>query len=150
MSNVLARERGISEMEFYRNAALLHRELCAFLMNDKNVPKKWRSIYAYPIINMMEAMFDLMEDANNIYPYTEGKVEERKELQQKCVGYCFKIYGKLQRAAIVIWWSKLHADEDNSERIRIENHLNDIGEMLDREITLLSGWRRGTKLLHRK
>ena len=147
MSNVLARFRGISDMEFYANAETLYKELSRFLMNDNYIPKKWRTTHAYPIIALMDTLFDTMEDANAIYPTSEDEVKVRKELQRECVLCCEKIYGRLQRAILVIWWDTLHRDEDDPGRQKLETHLTEIGNILDQEIKLLKGWRKSTHLL---
>lgn len=150
MSNVLARNRGITEMEFYRVADDLRAEISVFLMSDKNIPKKWRSIFTYPILNMIQDMFDCIVEANDTYPYTDAEVEERKRLQKCCIEYCEKVFERLQYAMRVIWWDTLQRDENNTERRRLEYHLIKIGEMLDREEALLKGWRKSTKLLQRR
>ena len=137
-------------MEFHANAQKFYTELSKFLMNDKNVPKKWRSVATYPILNMVDTLFDMLEDANSVFPYSEETVEERKNLQKACIVQCEKIYGRLQRVMLTVWWDTLHRDEANSERMRLEKHLIELGELLDREITLLKGWRKSTKLLQRK
>lgn len=150
MSNVLARMRGVSEMEFYHVADDLNTELTTFLMSEKNVPKKWRAVYSYPVLLLMENLFDSMEAANRIWPHSDAEVIERKRLQSQCIECCDKIYGKLQRAMRVVWWQKLHMDEASPERCRIEYHLTAIGEMLEREESLLIGWRKSTKLIPSK
>ncbi len=137
-------------MEFHANAQKFYTELSKFLMNDKNIPKKWRSVSTYPILNMADSLFDMLEDANSVYPYSEETVKERKELQKACIVQCEKIYGRLQRVMLTVWWDTLHRDEADSERMRLEKHLIELGELLDREITLLKGWRKSTKLLQRK
>ena len=147
MSNVLARLQGVSDMEFYRVALDLNTELSAFLMSEKNVPKKWRAVYTYPILALMESLFDYIEDANAIWPNTDDLVAERKRLQKECINCVTKIYGKLQRSMRVVWWQKLHMDESSPERCRIEYHMTAIGEMLNREEALLTGWRKSTRLI---
>ena len=137
-------------MEFYANAQKFYTVLSKFLMSDKNVPKKWRSVVTYPILNMADSFFDMLEDANSIYPNSENLVEERKARQLDCITHCEKIYGRLQRTMLTVWWDTLHRDEADPERVRLERHLTEIGELLDREVTLLKGWRRSTKLLQRK
>ena len=77
LSNVLARLQGVSDMEFYRVALDLNTELSAFLMSEKNVPKKWRAVYTYPILALMESLFDYIEDANAIWPNTDDLVAEK-------------------------------------------------------------------------
>ena len=137
-------------MEFHANAQKFYTELSKFLMNDKNIPKKWRSVATYPILNMVDTLFDMLEDANSVFPYSEETVEERKNIQRACIVQCEKIYGRLQRVMLTVWWDTLHRDEADPERMRLEKHLTELGELLDREITLLKGWRKSTKLLQRK
>lgn len=137
-------------MEFYSNAETLYKELSRFLMNDNYIPKKWRTTHTYPIIALMDSLFDTMEDANAIYPTKEEEVKTRKDLQKQCIGYCEKIYGRLQRAILVIWWDTLHREEDDPERLKLETHLTEIGNLLDQEIKLLKGWRKSTHLLTNK
>ena len=137
-------------MEFHANAQKFYTELSKFLMSDKNIPKKWRSVATYPILNMVDTLFDMLEDANSVFPYSEETVEERKNIQRACIVQCEKIYGRLQRVMLTVWWDTLHRDEADPERMRLEKHLTELGELLDREITLLKGWRKSTKLLQRK
>ena len=137
-------------MEFHATAQKFYTELSKFLMSDKNIPKKWRSVATYPILNMVDTLFDMLEDANSVFPYSEETVEERKNIQRACIVQCEKIYGRLQRVMLTVWWDTLHRDEADPERMRLEKHLTELGELLDREITLLKGWRKSTKLLQRK
>jgi hypothetical protein len=149
MSNVLERHRGISEMEFYRTAINIRHELTTFLMREKNVPKRWRSIYAYPIINASQAQIDLIVKANNIYPFKEEQVEERKHLQQGCIDYCDIIFERLQALMQDLWWDMLHRDNGDSDKKRIQNFIDSMGCMLVYEEDRLKGWRKSTKLLRR-
>ena len=137
-------------MEFYKVADKLRTEISVFMMNDKNIPKKWRSVITYPVINLMQAMFDCMIDANGIFPYTPELVAQRKALQQMCINYCEKVFERFQYAMNTVMWERLHRDENNTERRRLEYHLDEIGGLLDQEERLLRGWKNSTKLLHRK
>lgn len=75
MSNVLERHRGISEMEFYVTAINIRHELTTFLMHEKNVPKRWRSVYTYPVINLSQAQIDLIIKANDVFAFKPEQVE---------------------------------------------------------------------------
>ena len=150
MSNVLERHRGMSEMEFYRTATEIRHELTTFLMREKNVPKRWRSIYAYPIINLVQAQIDLILDANDIYPYKTEQVEERKAKQQMCIDYCDRIYERLQAMMQDLWWDVLHRPDDDSDKIRIQKFIDNMGKLLLYEEERLKGWRKSTRLLRRK
>ena len=74
MSNVLSRFRSISEMEFYKNATELRCALSGFVMQEKYIPKKWRPIFAYPTVNLLNTMMEHIIAANGIqqsaYPHT--------------------------------------------------------------------------------
>lgn len=137
-------------MEFYKVADKLRTEMSQFLMNDKNIPKKWRSVITYPVLNIVQAMFDCMVDANDIYPYTPEQVVERKELQQVCIRCCDRIFERFQYTMNVVLNERLHQDETSKERRRLEYHLDIIGDLLEREERLLKGWKNSTKLLRRK
>ena len=149
MSNVLQRFQGISEMEFYQNATVLYKNLSRFLMSEKNIPKRWRFVHVYPILDIMNELFDCMVEANDIYPYNEQELNRRKGLQDKCIKICDIIYERLQRIIDTVLWEKLHQDRDSAERVRIEGWLTTLGNLLDREIPLLKGWKKSTKLLER-
>lgn len=151
MSNVLLRNRGISEMEFYRVAGDLSAEISHFLMSDKNVPKKWRSVVTYPMLNLVNDLFCYITEANSKYPtirMSEAErnaiIDERIRLQKECVVCVNKIYSRMEYAMRNVWWEKLHRPEDNAERMRIEYHIATIGTLLDREETLLKGWIRSS------
>lgn len=150
MSNVLERHRGISEMDFYVTAINIRHELTTFLMREKNVPKRWRSIYTYPIINLSQAQIDLIVDANNIFAFKPEQVEERKAKQQICINYCDRIFERLQAMMVDLWWDVLHRPDDDADKIRIQKFIDNMGKLLVVEEDRLKGWRRSTKLLQRR
>lgn len=78
MSNVLSRFRSISEMEFYKNATELRCALSGFVMQEKYIPKKWRPIFAYPTVNLLNTMMEHIIAANGIadvYMKTHEEIE---------------------------------------------------------------------------
>ena len=153
MSNVLERFRSISEMEFYTNAVKIRHEISHFLMNEKNIPKRWRSVYAYPTINLVQTMIDTIMDANEIYPYSVDLVAEKKTAFKVCEKYVDKIYERLQGAVMDVWWDTLHIEPGNpgyKDRVRIENKIAEIGKLLEFEERLLRGCKNNVRLLKRK
>lgn len=44
MSNVLMRKRSISDLEFWKTGSEIRAALTRFLMNENNVPKRWRRL----------------------------------------------------------------------------------------------------------
>ena len=155
MSNVLARQRGISEMEFYHAADDLRIELHSLLYRDKVVPRKYRHSVTYAAMDAVRRMMALMHEANRKSLYSPKEVEERRELQQQCIGCLDEIYEVMQYAMRNVWWQTLHAvnketGEPTKERVLLEKHITDIGNLIDREDRLLKGWKRSTKLLQSK
>ena len=155
MSNVLARQRGISEMEFYHTADDLRTELHSLLYRDKVVPKKYRHSVTYAAMDAVKDMMSLMHRANRKSLYDPDEVAERRKLQQECIDRLDDIYEVMQYAMRNVWWQKLHVvnqetGEPTKERLLLEKHLTDIGNLIDREDRLLKGWKRSTKLLKEK
>ncbi|MDO4465380.1 MAG: hypothetical protein Q4C57_12685, partial [Bacillota bacterium] len=119
----------------------------------KNLPKRWRSVYAYPTINLVQTMIDAIMDANGIYPYSANLVADKKTAFKVCIKYVDKIYERLQGAMVDVWWDTLHIEPGNpgyKDRVRIENKIDEIGKMLELEERLLQGCKNNVKLLKRK
>lgn len=150
MSNVLERHRGISEMEFYVTAINIRHELTTFLMCEKNVPKRWRSVYTYPVINLSQAQIDLIIKANGVFTFKPEQVEYRKALQRECIAYCDIIFERLQSMMVDLWWDVLHRPDDDSDKTRIQKFIDNMGKLLVFEEDRLRRWRNSTKLLRRK
>lgn len=144
MSNVLERYRNVSNMEFHRNAVWLRGEMERFCMREKNVPRRYRAIITYPLVNAFEELLQLIEAANCIYTDTDEKVRQRKELQTEAIRKVDQIYGILQHAAGLLWKEILRQDESSKNRQRIERAINVFSEALAREEQLLRAWREGT------
>lgn len=153
MSNVLERNRSLSRQEFYRNMDELAQEVSAFMLREKNVPKKYRGSIYYPTDEVMEEMLDLIRSANRIRPETPEQVEARKAAQQKCIDHLDKIYRALQKATNLCWKDKMHRRSDTpptAEQQRIAKALDGFANRLAKEESLLMGWKNSTKLIVRK
>lgn len=137
-------------MEFFHTATELRDDMTRFLMREKNVPKKYRAIATYPIIECFEELFDLIRQANRIYTDTEEKVAERRVIQKKCLYKVDEIYWLLQRTVGLLWKDKLRSKVQTAEQDRLKNALNDFATRLSREEELLTGWRNGTQLIKKK
>lgn len=150
MSNVIERYRKTSKMEFFHNAVELRDDMTRFLMREKNVPKKYRAIATYPLLDCFEEMFELMRQANRIYTDTEEKVSQRRAIQKDCLNKLEEIYWLLQRAVGLLWKDKLRARNPTADQERLRNALNDFASRMKREEELLIGWRNGTQLIKKK
>lgn len=153
MSSVLERFRSISEMQFYVTAQTIRHEIRAFVMNDKNVPKRYRSVYTYPIINLVQEMIDYIIDGNDVYTFTPDRVTERKQKFQLAINCIPKIYERFQGAIYDLWWDTIRSNPGQpgfARRLQLEDAIFKIGKLLEEEEKLLKGCRDKTKLLNRR
>ena len=86
MSSVLARNRSLSELEFYKNACEMRGTLTRFVMSEKHVPKKYRFVFAIPMTELLKELMCNITAANTIYPinifkeelqWTENRLRQR-------------------------------------------------------------------------
>lgn len=141
MSNVLARKRGISSMEFYRVCSELRTTLIAALMNENITPKRWRPIFTFPIAAMLDDLFGHLIAANGIYTNTPENVAERRRCQRYALNDLERIDDKLQELLVQLYYGKIDADHP------IPYALEKAGDLIDRADMLLKAWRRSTKLI---
>lgn len=83
-------------MQFFQTAVDIQDELIKFCMEEKNIPKKYRFVYAMPIIEHGQQLVNDVVDANTIYVKTNEDAIERRRFQQAASGECEKILQKLQ------------------------------------------------------
>ena len=94
--SVIKSKRELSEMQFFQTAVDIQDKLIDFCMDEKNVPKRYRFVYAMPLIEEGQKLVDNIVDANTIYPTTNEEVIERRKYQTKANANCEKIFQKLQ------------------------------------------------------
>lgn len=94
--SVLKSRRELSEMQFFQTGVDIQNKLIEFCMNEKNIPKKYRFVYAMPIIEQGEKLVENIVSANTIYPTTNEEVMKRREYQTEALANCEKILQKLQ------------------------------------------------------
>ena len=125
MSNVLARNRQLTKLDFYNNAVTLRKEIVSFVMNEKNVPKKWRFVLVIPTIEVAENLVNDVTLANSYFPSSIKNCEKRKEQFVEAIADCEILYQKLQ---FII----------DTVPVNI-NKLYPLGKMISQEIKLLKG-----------
>ena len=64
MSNVLRRNRAISDAEYVSKANSIRNEVTRLVMNEKVIPKRYRYVYSIPIIDICRK---LTNNANKYY-----------------------------------------------------------------------------------
>ena len=132
MSNVLVRHRSISELEFYRNACELRGTLTRFVMNEKNVPKRYKFVFAVPMVNLLLELFNNITMANTIYAISEHEAQLRRDYQTKAIANCEQVLQLLQ------YMTDTLPIDVNKLRIPID--------LIRKEIALLKAWRKATKV----
>ena len=132
ISNVLARKRSVSVLEFYKNAQEIRSTLTRFVMNEKHVPKRYRFVFSMPTIELLNALFNNITMANTIYPINEHELQMRRDYQTKAIGNCEQI---LQMLQYMLETLPINADK-----------LSPLVEMIVKETALLKAWRKSNKL----
>lgn len=136
MSNVLLRNRSVSELEFWKNGSDIRAVVTQFLMRENNVPKRWRPVFTFPGIDLARRLMEEITAANTIYPTTEQEVEQRRAHQTEAIIICEQIIRHLQWLVDTL-------------PVKVSS-LADIVEMINREIALLKAWRKTNKVLTHK
>lgn len=134
MSNVYARNRKETSMQFFVNALGLQVEITKFVMKEKVLPKKWRYAIGYPLITKVDELVDNITYANSIYPVNEEELQQRKQYQTMAICNCFQIQNKLIRA------------EKCVQTVKIEQ-IERIIELIGKELELLKAWKKANKII---
>ena len=126
--SVLKRNRSESQLEFYNTATEIRSELTKFVMNEKIVPKRWRPVFTFPMVEHIIAMMDNITAANTIYPQNLQEAEMRREYQTKAIITVEQIFQMLQYML-----TTLPVDA---------NKFRPVTKLLAKEAQLLRGWRK--------
>lgn len=136
MSNVLMRNRSVSELEFWKNGSDIRAVVTQFLMRENNVPKRWRPVFTFPGIDLARKLMEEITAANTIYPTTDAEVELRRTHQTEAVILCEQIIQHLQWLVDTL-------------PVKVSS-LEEIVEMVNKEVALLKAWRKSNKVLTHK
>ena len=136
MSNVLARKRNVSELEFWKNGCEIRAELTRILMSDR-IPKRCLYIFVIPGIALARKLMEEITAANTIYPTSEAEVEKRREHQTAAIIKCEQIVQHLQ-------WLV-----DTIPEVKVAS-LEIVVDRVNTEVRLLKGWRKENKVLTHK
>lgn len=136
MSNVLMRNRSVSELEFWKNGSDIRAVVTQFLMRENNVPKRWRPVFTFRGIDLARKLMEEITAANTIYPTTDAEVELRRTHQTEAVILCEQIIQHLQWLVDTL-------------PVKVSS-LEEIVEMVNKEVALLKAWRKSNKVLTHK
>jgi len=126
--SVLKNKRSESQLEFYHTATIIRAELTRFVMNEKIVPKRWRPVFAFPMIEKIIKMIDYITAANTIYPQNLREAEMRRDYQTRAIITVEQIMQLLQYML-----ETLPVNPDKFQPVT---------EHLIKEGSLLRGWRK--------
>lgn len=126
--SVLKNNRSESKLEFYHTATLVRTELTRLVMNEKVVPKRWRPVFTFPMIDKLLLLFDNITAANTIYPQDMKEAELRRAYQTQAIIIVEQILQLLQYALTTL---SINPDK-----------LQPATELLLKEAALLRAWRK--------
>ena len=134
--SVLKKQRSESQLEFYHTATLIRADLTRFVMNEKIVPKRWRPVFTFPMIEKVIQLVDCITAANTIYPQNLHEFELRRDSQTEAIITVEQILQMLQ-----FMMTTLQVDP---------NKFQPVTELLMKEGALLRGWRKSDNALKEK
>ena len=126
--SVLKNKRSESQLEFYHTATLIRTELTRFVMNEKVVPKRWRPVFKFPMVEKVIKLFDYITAANTIYPQNLREAERRRDYQTQAIITVEQILQLLQYMLTTL---SINPDK-----------FQPVTELLVKEAALLRGWRK--------
>ena len=126
--SVLKNKRSQSQLEFYHTATVIRADLTRFVMNDKNIPKRWRPVFTFPMVEKVIHLIDEITAANTIFPTDLHEAEIRRDHQTQAIIIVEQILQLLQYLI-----ATLDMDQDK---------LQPVVELLLKESNLLRGWRK--------
>jgi hypothetical protein len=137
MSNVLARKRSLSELEFWKNGSEIRADFVRYLMSEKHIPKRWRPVFTLPGIGYAMKLMEEITAANSIYPTNEAELEQRRAHQNEAVVACEQI---IQHIQFMI---------ETLDGVKV-NDFELLGDKIFKEIALVKAWRKSSKVLTHK
>ena len=94
MSNVLVKDRETSEIEFLNTAFKIRTEVTKMVMNEKIIPKKYRYVYAIPMIDKCRTLIDngyVYDNCKNQSDETDFIYYRKKEALLNMLDACKQI-----------------------------------------------------------
>lgn len=134
MSNVLQRKRSLSELEFYANAIKIRIEITQLMTRERVVPKKYRQLLAAPTIATAKAMIDNIATSESFFRNTAHGVIWRKHYLTLAIGNCYSLAQDIQVLK-----------DSGISNIDLDA-FKGVADMLEREIALLRGVKKSTRL----
>ena len=137
MSEVHARNRNVSQFEFYNTALEIYVEVSKVAHSDKVLPKSWRFTHAVPLVDMARSLVYNVNRADQFYPNTAHNVIARRDYLTLAIADAEQLaieFGLLPKLGLPINM----------------NRFEGIAELIETEIALLKGARKNVRLVGRQ
>lgn len=95
MSNVYARNRKETKLQFMVNALELQRDIVQTILREKVVPKKFRLILGTDIVHKANELVDNLTFANNVFTIDEETLLTRTLYQEQAKSNCYQLQNLL-------------------------------------------------------
>ncbi len=133
MSGVFERNRDMSRVEWVWTAREIRHEVDSLAKSEKVIPKAARFTHATRLCEHGANLVYEVRRAYLHYPNTPRGVIDRKKYFQRAIDNCWFIVEDLQNI------------KDEGYPVNV-NRFDRIADLLDKEIRLLTSWKRNTKL----
>lgn len=133
MSNVYSRNRKETGLEYFDVGTELMIELRRVTRNQKVFPKRTFFTDVLPILKLFDEMRSYIYAAQSRFPTDEDSLKVRKEYIQRAIEAGEKLHGRVQDSV----WAIETVTPDSVEKV---------GQLLQRELGLLRGWKRSSKI----
>ncbi|MCC8068706.1 MAG: hypothetical protein LIO71_02945 [Ruminococcus sp.] len=91
MSNVLKRNRAVSNSEYITKARVIREEITSLVMNEKIVPKRYRYAYSIPMIDLCRNLthnattyYNCIGDDDEFFTLYQRKMEALRNMYDCC------------------------------------------------------------------
>lgn len=132
MSNVFSRYHKKTGVEYWDNLVEIEIMLTRFLMNDKNIPKSYRFVYTFPILQMLGRMWFYIEIVYRTYPNTPELLEKKKKAIDTALNFMETVISRLQMAVFTVCIDV--------------NKMDTLGDLMEKESAMLRNVHKNCKL----
>lgn len=142
MSNVLKRNRSISDMEYYKNALIIRDDIENLCDNPEIFPDKLS--YNKLRASLIDSVYELMScirKANSVYAMLECEYNLKVVYQDRAIASCEDLIEQLQHLYMK---KKLYNSTTNKEK-KLSEKIQKIGRDLVNEHKYLKGWKHKSK-----
>ena len=144
MSQVYARNRKLSDYEFYNTALAIKLAVNKLMLNEKYVPKRYRFTNAVPCIEIARNIVYNINRADQFYPNSSFNVLQRRKYFSLAIADCEQICIELQTMIDMDLGVK---EQLKSQGEEAPNKIEELIDLIETEIALLKGVRKNVRIV---